>query len=383
MNKLIYICYVPLTRKFESDLQIGKLRAKGFTVEYWDVTCLFSRSLTVRDSLQGSSVKLISNYRDLVERIEKEDRRRTIFIPQMFYEYRTVRLMRILTSYKCCLAYFAWGVLPTLNEGNASHRLFRYLNLNRLRSAGYALLAKLARKTSYIKAYDLVFAAGIKARDLFTGCSPVVMINHYDYDDYCQDGQPPVELAGKKYCVFLDEGLPDHPDFKLMGIPIIEERKYFTALNRMFGLIEQQYGVEVVIALHPKSTQEKKGFKGRRCFRYRTGELVRGCAFALSHTSTSVNFAVMAGKPVLFLYSDEYRILYAASMFRAVRAFAQTLGAQLYNIDSIYTGEKIRLGAADPDKYRQYRYGYLTSVESERRCTADIIAERLAGKINA
>jgi hypothetical protein len=373
-SKIIYICYVPLTIKFESDFFINELIECGFTVEYWDVTGLFHDNLFVWDSVKREYIKKIMSYKELEQKIIKEGKD-VIYFFLMYYQWRTLRLLRLLSKHNCTLYYLAWGLLPSLEKSNIKKYLNKIRDIKNICGNLADIITTTIRKIGLVKYYDVVFVAGSKAGEIFRGHSRIVNVNHWDYDDYMIKRDLKQRLVSSKYCLFLDDGLPDHPDFELIGRKMLEPVKYISAMNRLFDIIKNKYGLEIIIALHPKSNQEEKGFKGRKCFRYKTDELSRDCEVAITHASTSLSFPVLYEKPVILLYTDEYQELYASNIFRLTRAFADTLHLKIYNADKIRNEEDVEISEVDYNRYAEYKYNYLTSKESENRTTAAIIID--------
>jgi hypothetical protein len=108
----------------------------------------------------------------------------------------------------------------------------------------------------------------------------------------------------KEAIVFLDDGGPLHPD------PIITKNKfpctpeeYFRNLNSFFRTVEGKFGYPVVIAAHPKSNYGEMPdyFEGRKVIYSQTHRLAKSSKFVLATCSTSLNFAVIYRKPIIFL----------------------------------------------------------------------------------
>ena len=109
--------------------------------------------------------------------------------------------------------------------------------------------------------------------------------------------------------MFLDQFLPFHPDaiFVKKFNPKTTEKKYFPALNKFFDDFEKSTNTKVVIAAHPKSDYENRNCWGSRKFiKYDSLDLVKNSKFVLAHQSTSLSYAVLLKKKIIFLTSNEY-----------------------------------------------------------------------------
>jgi hypothetical protein len=68
------------------------------------------------------------------------------------------------------------------------------------------------------------------------------------------------------FAVFLDINLPYHTDLKIVGWPTIEPHEYYASLNRFFDLLEERFGIKIVIAAHPKANYGREIFQGREIY---------------------------------------------------------------------------------------------------------------------
>ena len=112
-----------------------------------------------------------------------------------------------------------------------------------------------------------------------------------------------------KYFVFLDEYLINHPDFKILNKKIEEEKIYYKELNKFFNFIEKNYNIKVVIASHPRADLEfnKTKFPNHEVFIGNTPQLMKYSEGCITHASTSINFAVIFCKPILFITTNRMK----------------------------------------------------------------------------
>jgi len=150
----------------------------------------------------------------------------------------------------------------------------------------------------------IAVASGQRSMRSIPASHAVIPAHAFDYDVFLDTGHSQSEQAT---AVFLDEYLPYHPDYAWMGItPYATADQYYPPLRRLFGWIEKTYGLKVVIAAHPRSDYTAHGdvFGGREVVMGKTAELIRDCSLVLAHFSTSVNFATLYRKPVVFVTSN-------------------------------------------------------------------------------
>jgi hypothetical protein len=351
----------------------------GIIVEYWDVTGLFHNGLSIEDSVDREYIRKIASYTELEQRILSEDNNKVIYVPQVYYQAKVLKLLRLLSKYNCRLYYFSWGLIPGKGVGKLKNIIANMGNINGIKRIWMDVIAQLLRKINYVKYYDVVFAAGSKAAAIYEKKSMIVKINHYDYDKYLSLKMSNIRINTSKYCVFLDDGFPEPSDFRLLNTIALDSKKYFNAMNKIFDMLEQKYGIEVVVAAHPKSGLDQMPFNRRKIFKYKTADLVKDCEFVIAHVSTSISFPVLFKKPVIFIYTDDFKELYMNNnnYFKVLCNFAKVLDCKICNADKILKSDEIEVGKVNVEKYADYKYDYLTSKESESKPTNDILIEYL------
>ena len=139
-----------------------------------------------------------------------------------------------------------------------------------------------------------------------------------------------------KYSVFLDQYLPFHTDGILIKKfnPKVTKENYFPALNDFFNFWEKKTNTKVIIAAHPKSNYDS--FKhnywyGRSCYKNKTYELIKNSKYVLGHQSTSISYAIIFNKPLIFLTSNEYMRSYDSF---TVHGYAKYFQQPLFNINA-------------------------------------------------
>jgi Holliday junction resolvase len=168
-------------------------------------------------------------------------------------------------------------------------------------------------------------------------------------------------LIGDKYCVFLDQYIPWHPDWEQLGIKVSKEMEesYHRELREMFSYIEKNYGMKVVIASHPKGDYEKhpEAFKGFEIIRFKTTELVCGAEFVMAHSSGSISDAIILHKPVVYINNNMFHTIIQANgieFYEQINACANEIGADVINASERryldYDFSSVRI---DEEKYTQ------------------------------
>lgn len=174
-------------------------------------------------------------------------------------------------------------------------------------------------------------------RTVFSGNSPLLArfkrrfsypddrvrpVQSLDYSAYLSHIAAGPDLAPDGTCVFLDEAATHHRDSYMLGTPVVEPVPYFEHMDRLFTDIERRWKLRVVVAAHPTSQYEAKDrpFGGRPLIKGRSMELVSKASLVVAHASTSVAFAVLFRKPLLFSLPPAMKELPTGDVTRTLAA---------------------------------------------------------------
>lgn len=386
-DKIIYLRYIPLTRKIHQDFYMTGVENLGIKVEYWDFSVLFFKHNSEQeDSSDLVTTIKMSTYQEIEKAIVSQDLSRTLFISIVTYEGRVIKLFKLLTKYDCTLGVFGCNMFPLLApNGDKDSFLDRLKRITPRKLVTYiqnkkALKLKL---NGTIKGYDIMFLGGelgwsgigiIDKKEVEVARK--IMINSNDYDTYLtlKDAQ---RLIEGDYILFLDEYLPFHPDTKLFNIKNITSEQYYAELNKYFSRVEKQFGMPVVIAAHPKALKYKEFnyFEGRTLYFGKSAELSRDAHFVIAHDSTSVNYSVAFGSRLHFITSKQIcqNMRY---IHNSIVCLADYLGCNYQWFD--HEAEKIEVIEKIPfECYTKYKYDFQTSKETEQTLTKDVFIQFL------
>lgn len=378
-RKVIYISYIHLTDKVLNDWCINHLIENGITVEYWNLVPL------LRGEFNEVGVKLMdflrtpNTYKEIKSMLLQPDNKDAIYVMLLNFDARLVKLYRLLSQYNCMMVFIAWGALPIKDLAIWYKIQYKLTNPFRLMEGVYnKVKIYIYKKLQFIKPYDVVFAAGqaLLSNKFYT--HKVVPINLVDYDNYRSSRNVDKRFVSDRYAVFLDVNLPYHTDFKLIGESSIHPKPYYNSLFEFFNIVEKKYGVKVVVAAHPKADYGEKAFQGRMIYTGLTPELVKDADFVISHHSTSISYAVLNHKPIVFIYTDEMAELYKHSIIKYLYDFSEYLDAPIYNINKINQASQIMVSEVNVVNYEKYKHNYIVSYASEKLYTNDIFLQELS-----
>jgi len=384
-NKIIYIRYIPLTAKVYKDFYMDEVEKAGIDMEYWDVSALFFKnSYDQEDSSFLTNTIKFDTYDELEKAIIKlQPLANKLFVSIMTFEGRVLKLYKMFTKYNCVLAVFGRNMLP-LPAQNRKSIYYSVKNISFEKVKRFLNTRSIIRgkENGRIKPYDIMFLGGTEGwkgigiiNENDVAKAEIIKVNSDDYDNYLM-------LKGAKriidydYILFLDEYLPLHPDTLLFGIKNVSEKQYYPELNKYFDRVEEQFGMPVVIAAHPKAVRYKNEdfFNGRKVFFEQTSQLTEHSNFVLAHDTTSINYAISFNKRLHFITSKN--IYNEINMVHRNSAnFADFLGCNLQWFDK---NDPINLIEELPvENYEKYRNKFQTSCETQNKLSKDVFIEFL------
>lgn len=196
-----------------------------------------------------------------------------------------------------------------------------------------------------------------------------VKIHHVKYDEFL-NAKKEESLIKKDYILFIDSNIPYHPDIlNHQGNKSVDPNIYFNKLNKFFEYMEKKYNMDVIISAHPKSDYTHKTFNNRRIIKYKTPNLIENSQMVIAHGSTSVINAILANKPIIFLYYDEMLKKATRSWTKTTIQFSRELNTPLINLDN-----NIELEIdINYKNYKIFKDKYLLNKKKKDKANSDLI----------
>ena len=189
------------------------------------------------------------------------------------------------------------------------------------------------------------------------------------------------KLYEDNYAVFLDESLFDHPDAKMFNLQNFLNKKknksiYYKSLRNFFDNFESATNTEIIIALHPKSAQSdeecNKNFN-RRIVKNNSYNLLKKSKLAFTHASTSVAYAIILKKPIIFLNSS---LMFDIRHFTKILSFSIATGGKVIDINNNNINYN-NLFNEDFSLYKNYLNKFIKSSKSENKNFWDIVRSKI------
>lgn len=369
MRKIIYLIEQPLDQRNFNRFGIQRWIDRAWTVEIWDFTPL-THPAVWRDFLESKrQLSEFSGYHPIASKSELKRRYATLGNVHFFIDftgegYVTLRVKLSLIGKGAKRVICAPGSIPAPDptlQPRALEKL-RSLFAKGVPFAARALVMALARRllAGAIRP-GLAVVSGENSIGAAGNATEILKVHSFDYDIYLRVAKENDNLRLPPYAVFIDQDLCFHSDFIFQGVPfVVTPERYFPAVCRCLRKISGDMNLQVRIAAHPRARYFQRfadHFEGIPIEYGKTAELIRDCHLVVCHDSTAIHFAVLFGKPILFVTSDELLPTYEG---RSIRQAAAALGKSAVNLDRHLEGVDWRREShVDAANYRDYRNKYI------------------------
>lgn len=357
-QKIIFLYESPFVEAFVNKYCLWELALLGKPVLILDLSEVVdpeygrktSAKVSLDDRFEFAVMQDYSQTEELIRKYAKE----AVFFPMFDNIYRTRRIFYLFTRYAVKYV-FVNSLLSPLFSSPGSMKRFSLdrerLSFFHLRAAFYH---RVLRKIIPHKQAASIFFCGEQAEDFCFSegaCGRKTKREYlysFDYENLIQTQA--YDNGGRKYCVFIDQFLPFHPDNIVYKKIFIDPDRYYSELEEMLRNMQQMLNLDILIAAHPQSNYEdKKYLKGFKVIYGQTAALVKAAEVICTHFSTAGIYAVMLKKPLL-LFNPE--VLHPVRLFQnAINELADATGARIAeNADFLSNDEAIGFEQKKYDK---------------------------------
>lgn len=299
-------------------------------------------------------------------------------------------LFSALKRYKC---YYLLAEILNVPERNnqqlysVNHYLKVFQVLGRFELMRFArgissrIFIYLLGRDFMVRTPTICFGSGSISMDMFRRLYPkseVISIPNINYQRYytnvLQGGHARTDKVPKyKYILYLDQSVFDSPDSKLLGFHTIDQDVFFKNINSFFECIENVTGKKVVIAASPKYRYSGHEYSGREIICNKTPELTYYSEMTITHTTSAIDYAILAHKPLVLLKIDGFSDNIVDDIQRYALALQKTV---LSSGEALDSAKLDQLSKVDRDMYDRYINNYITT-ESFSRSFVDAIISKL------
>ena len=398
INRIIIFFEIPFSRQLYSTWGIETLIKNNFHVEVWDFSSFLYGEFEHHEVLSVHHAKF--KFYRFTNKSEIEDAlsllTRSDFVNCFIgFSYRTFFIYKILSKKNIDYSIPLFNPIPILNNKKIKKpkklmSIIKKIIVLKKKTFFDHIVNKIIRNhygVCGIKPATLCIAGGTASMDVnqfpVDETTHILWTHSIDYDIVLQNAGK--NLSPYHGCaIFLDDFLPFHPDFAMINetAPITPE-VYYPKLCTFFSYLEYNFGVRIIIAAHPRSTYEKLPdyFEGRPIIRGETAQVVKECSFVIVHASTSINFAILYQKPIIFLTMDAFNKNEGISrMGEIIENMASQLGKIPHNLDDPLSIDFDKEMEIQINAYEAYKNKYIKKEGSQELEMWQILADYIKKK---
>lgn len=364
INKIIFLIEYPFGQRDYNRYGIEILQKNGFEVEVWDFTSFLQpkvyREIKVPDPISWEKCIIFLTCDKAISAILKLASN-CFVVCMISYEFNSFLIYKALSKINIPYCVFMANALPPVSRKKSFIE-----SLNGLKNITSINIINILFKLLPYRFFGIlpatfILAGGMKSNYYSFPVSDrteTLWMHTMDYDIFLKESRS-LLLTDSKMGVFLDEFIPFHPDNLYVGkSAYLLPEEYYPILCRFFDIIEHTYNIQIVIAAHPRSDYDKRPdyFNGRLVVKGKTAELIRKSKLVLSHLSTSINFAVLFHKPVIYITSNRLQQSYWGQY---IDVMSSQFGKKPVNMDNpgeVNWEEELSI---DERAYANYKMNYI------------------------
>ena len=196
------------------------------------------------------------------------------------------------------------------------------------------------------------------------------------YDDYLISIKKKI-VNKKKSILFIDQGIPFHPDTSELGLHSIKAKEYYYSINNFLEKIHNKFACKIEISAHPRIDLKmlKKYFPNFLVKIGKTIKQVESSRLIILHDSTAMNYAVLYNKPLLFITNNSLN-KGIHSYYEVISSKANMLNKKCINIDLDNNINIANYTDIDKKAYRDYFKNFI-KFKGPKVFQSDVIIKKL------
>jgi hypothetical protein len=349
MKKIILLTAGSLTNEDYQNLEISNYRKHSIKFEIWNFNFLYK--LYNKKIRKKNCEIFLSSFKHFKKLIIKNKKNSLLFDVRTNFNLASIRVFYYLTRYDCKFILHVGNIETNLSQNKKkfvfidkikslfSRKFFLYV-----KSKIEIIFFKLNFHKFYILKYaDFVYVMGkktfhnLKINPIIGSDTKIIKGHHRNHDQYLILKKKKIlEKTNEKFVLFIDQGVPVHPDLIKLNLNDVNIEEYYNSLRIFFLKIEKKFNIKVKIAAHPKINVKKisKYLKEFQIIQGKTLELIFKSKFIITHDSTVTNFAIFLKKPILIIINNSL-LNSKHNHLREAKNLAQHLKKKVVNIDKL------------------------------------------------
>ncbi len=395
-KKIIFIHFNKFLDNFDwIRYEFDKLEQQ-YDIEIHELLRINHPSFKNQDRNEGAQIKKFSDLKEWKQYLNNKKFENTVFIFQTFpYSIKSLKCYLLVKKKKIKCAIISINNLPTYNNQKVKIFFLKKIYYKLLsiifrpKQAIFVLESIIIRKIiNFFRKQlspDFVLLGGDnnssktmikKLKDY----SQIIRINSWDYSNSLRPNKE-IELK-QKYALYVSDGEARYPsDSYLANSKRVEDpKKLCKKLCEFFEKFEKFYDLKIIIASHPRATVENNldiELGKRLCFKGYTKELVKNSELIINAGSTSISYATIYKKPVLYIFSNSQSRKNIPGM-RKVEFISRLINSERINIDNFEDFKILKL-TVNNESYSEFFSRYVCIRRNKKNF--EIISEELMKKI--
>ena len=328
IRRIILLIKTPFCKRDYERFGVKGLTDKGFAVEVWDFTPFIrprlSESVAPPDPIDFKSCRIF-NTQDEATKAIHEISRDTYVVLMLKFDRASYSIFRALNKNKTRYGVIIGKGLPIPDDQAKMSRLMAMLKKAQKKfSSPHKIFRTLCLSPWFpselvgIRSPSQIFMRCGKTDAEAYPMSPrteIVRSHMFDYDLYLEkklDGTgalDPDAGRSKRLAVFLDGNVAFANDALDSAFRFkVTADVFYPLIRDFFERLEKENNIKVAVAAHPRSHYDEhpEYYGDRTVVRGKTIEMVREADFVIAQASTSTGFAVLFGKPLMFVTTDQH-----------------------------------------------------------------------------
>lgn len=355
-KKIIVVGLLPLNEAYKKRLFMYEFEKNKIEYEYWSLYYIFYKNEPViYNRIIQKNEKIFKTKIELLNEIDKISID-SIFVKEGGVEKEIIDFYLKVFQKKIKIIFLKWGCTPQIDGKDLlKKRLKKLLNIKKVILHIRFLLK--CQKLNWLSKYNekniKILYAGIKFKDGILKNKKIekIAVMSEDLENYLKINDIEKE---ENQIVFLDQDLPNHPDFDILGEKKINSKKYYKQLNNFFDYIEKIFSAKIIIAAHPKSNYSLETFNGRKIVKNQTATEIKKSKLILASYSTTIGLGTIENKAIILIENNDF----SEFMKSKVKKIAEVLDIIIINMD-VFAYKNIPKLRINKEKYQKYYNEYL------------------------
>jgi len=371
-KKLVFVHFNRFLDKFDWERYEFDLLLKKFEIKVHVLVNVVHPHLKNSKQYAKSANKNIVIFKDFnewknsIKKIEKN----TLFVFQTFpYSFSSLRIYYYIKYLKFCTSIFFMNNLPAnksqKNKNNIFNKIWIKILVIYYRPKHSLVFYKrkfiflLFRFFPKIFSPNFFFSSGLNLKKF--KFSKLIRINSWDFSRTLRNKK--INKKKNSYILYISDGESRYEsDSTFYNTKRTEDKRvYLKILNNFLDKIEKKFRKEIIIASHPRGNphlKHDKDFNQRRSYYNLTYELVKNAKFVIALNSTSLSYAILEKKQIMFICSPSQQKISELSF---AKNYSKLIKSPLINIDTYNDLDKKLTMSVDIRAYKSFKKKYLIS----------------------